>query len=386
MYGPGAPATDPLRIVFLDSWKPASHEGSGTAVGIANLKEGLELLGHRVELLRPERSTGTLLGRTIFNLRLPRQLESTPSPDLVVGFDLDGFTWGASSLRKSPYVVALKGVAIDEARFSRSPAERCLLGLLALAEARNARNADAVLVPSRYSSRVAQRAYDLPPGVMRVVPEAVDLRHWDELRTAPPPPPEHPTILSVAHQYPRKDTASLLRALPLVRRAIPAVRLEIIGGGPELPRLRALAGALRLDDRVTFHGSIPEDQDVRRAYFAAHVFCLPSRQEGFGIVFVEAMAAGLPVVAARAGAVPEVVAEGETGLLVPPQTPRALAEALIRILSEPETRKRMGAAGVLRARTFDLVPTARRFVETVAPFLSSRPTSSPQVTPSRAAP
>ena len=86
-------------------------------------------------------------------------------------------------------------------------------------------------------------------------------------------------------------------------------------------------------------------------------------QEGFGLVFAEAMAAGLPVVACRAAAVPEIVRDGETGLLVAPRTPAALAAALERMLTDDGLRKEMGMAGRTRVETLDLVPVARRFLE-----------------------
>jgi glycosyltransferase involved in cell wall biosynthesis len=364
---------DPLHILFLDSWKSGAWDGSGTAVGIAGLRKGLEGLGHRVEVLRPEgRTDPGLLERLWFNVRLPGRIRA---PDLVVGFDLDGFRWsrarkgsrtGAGPGGSAPYLVSLKGVAADEARFATSRAEALHLRVLAALERRNARHADAVLVPSRYSARVVNREYGIPESRIRVVPEAVDTAPFETLRLDPPPLPAAPTILSVARQYPRKDTATLLRALPRVRERIPEVRLRVIGGGPELPRLNALALKLSLGSSVTFDGAVPDDEEVRRAHFQAHLFCLPSLQEGFGIAFVEAMAAGLPVVAARAGAAPDVIDEGVTGVLVPPGDPSALANALIRLLDGEEGRRergRLGAAGPERARRFTPEAAATRFLE-----------------------
>jgi glycosyltransferase involved in cell wall biosynthesis len=285
----------------------------------------------------------------------------------VVGFDLDGWRWSASRPAASRYLVSLKGVAADEARFSRSGAERLLLSTLAAFERRNAESADRVLVPSEYSARFIEARYGIPRERISIVPEPIEMSAWDELRGSAPLPPRRPTILSVARQYPRKDTATLLRAFPVVRRAVPAVHLRVIGGGPELPRLRTVARELRIEDAVTFHGAIPEDEAVHRSYFEAHVFCLPSRQEGFGIAFLEAMAAGLPIVAARAGAVPEVVPDGGAGLLVPEGEPGPLAEALIFLLRDGAARERMGAAGIRRAREFDLPKVATAFLEATLP-------------------
>ncbi len=367
-----SPATDPfggttalpsaLRIAFLDSWHPAPHEGSGTAVGIAALRRGLEALGHRIEVLRPDAAPASVMERRAFDRSLPVRLEALGDLDLVVGFDVDGTTWSRVRPARSRYVVALKGIAADEARFSRTGEERTHLLELASLERENARSADRVLVPSTYSAGIVTEVYGIPEDRIAIVPEPIDLSVWEELLAERTPRPGRPTILSVARQYPRKDTATLLRALPRVREALPDLHLHLVGGGPELPTLVELAASLLPPGTVTFHGAVPEDDLVRRRYMKAHLFCLPSRQEGFGIVFLEAMAAGLPIVAARAGAVPEVVPHGEVGWLVEPEDPPALAEALLALLRDPGERRRMGDAGRRRVRDFDLTRVALAFL------------------------
>jgi glycosyltransferase involved in cell wall biosynthesis len=136
-----------------------------------------------------------------------------------------------------------------------------------------------------------------------------------------------------------------------------------------LETLRGLSHKLGLDRSVTFHGAVQDDREVRAAYQEAHLFALPSLQEGFGIVFLEAMASGLPVVAARAGAAPEVIADGETGLLVPPGDSTALADALLRLLRDPEMRRRMGEAGRARVLGYGSEHIALAFLSAVAPIL-----------------
>ncbi|MEX2530407.1 MAG: glycosyltransferase family 4 protein [Gemmatimonadota bacterium] len=357
-----APLRTSLRIAFLDSWKATAHEGSGTAVGIALLAQGLEELGHSVDLVPPRtRRRGNLLAHRIaFNVSLRRRLERARPYDLLVGFDVDGvFLHGRRDTR---FVLCLKGVAADEARFA-SGSDHLALSLLARLEAQNARGADRVLVPSRYSAGVAAAQYRIPRSSIGVVPEPIRLEHWDALRERIPSHAGPPTILSVARQYPRKDTATLLRAMAVLRREMPEARLRVIGGGPELGRLRTLARKLRLEEAVTFEGAVPDSDEVRRAYFQADVFCLPSLQEGFGIVFLEAMAAGLPVVAARAGAAPEVVLQGRTGHLVHPGDHEELAAALTLMLSNPPVARRMGRAGRVRVEEFALERVCRRFLD-----------------------
>jgi glycosyltransferase involved in cell wall biosynthesis len=157
----------------------------------------------------------------------------------------------------------------------------------------------------------------------------------------------------------------LLRALPRVRAAIPNARLRIVGIGPELERLITLCDDLGLAGSVDFLRHIPFEQLVRE-YRDAALFCLPSRQEGFGIVLLEAMAAGRAVVASRATAIPEVVPDGVAGSLVAPGNPDALAGALIELLSQPERADALGAAGSRHVEAFDAPLVATHFMETVA--------------------
>ena len=359
-----------LRFTFLDSWHPDPDRGSGTAVGIASLARALELLGHTVEIIRPVHASRTLVNRIRFNFSLVDRIGARDNPDAVIGFDMDGFRWSRRRVRGIPYIVSLKGIAADEACFAQSARERWVLRMLASLERTNALGANQVLVPSRYSRDFAVDHYGIPAGRIHVVPEAIDIRTWTELRHRhmnlhADNPSRPPTILSVAHQYPRKDTASLLHAMRIVVERHPEAHLIVVGGGPMLPRLRRLSGALGLDAHVSFRGPVARDDEVRAAYFEADIFCLPSRQEGFGLVFVEAMAAGLPIVAVRAGATPEVVEHERTGLLVPPSDPVALASTLMRLLTSPETRKRLGEAGTRMAERYGLETVGRCFVDRI---------------------
>jgi glycosyltransferase involved in cell wall biosynthesis len=351
-----------VRIAFLDSWWREPARGSGTAVGIGGLARGLEAIGHRVVRLSPRAGPG---GRTVhriaYNLEVPRRLHRADF-DLVVGFDWDG-CWHRPE-GGPPYVVSVKGVLADEAGYERGMA-RTSLRLQAALERRNLRHAARVVTSSRYSRNRAVDAYGLEPERVVTVPEGIDLGAWSGLPASRNGGP--PTVLSVAHQYPRKNTKTLLAAFPQVRRRVPGARLRIVGGGPELPALKRQAEELALDGAVTFLGPVARDADVRAEYARADVFCLPSRQEGFGIAFLEAMAAGLPVVAGAAGAVPEVVPHGHAGFLVDPDDADALADALAALLDGKGLRRRMGAAGRAHAEGFDWPEVARRFVAAVVP-------------------
>jgi len=197
---------------------------------------------------------------------------------------------------------------------------------------------------------------------IRVVPEPIALARWETaLAAARPEPRPGPVVLCVAHLYPRKQVATLVRAMTLL--SAPAL-LRVVGTGPELSKLQALARDLGVADRVSFLGHVPFSELVAE-YRAADVFCLPSVQEGFGIVFLEAMAAGLPVVGCQAASVPEVVPDWECGLLVPPRDVPALAFAPDRLLSDRSERRRLGAAGRRHVVRYDAPRVARQFLEAI---------------------
>src|SRR5206468_2636356 len=183
--------------------------------------------------------------------------------------------------------------------------------------------------------------YGVPPEKLAVVPEPIDLAEWRRrFARADRRPATRPTVLSVARMYPRKRLADLLQAAVLLRARIPRVQVRIVGEGPESVRLRALHRRLGLGDAVVFLGEVQRTA-LAVEYMSAHCFCLPTVQEGFGIVFSEAMAAGLPVIACRAAAVPEVVEDGRTGLLVNPESPDALATAMETLLMNEGLRTGM---------------------------------------------
>ena len=142
-------------------------------------------------------------------------------------------------------------------------------------------------------------------------------------------------MLCVCRFYPRKRLALFLRAAHLLRRQIPELRIRVVGGGPEAASLLRLWRELRLEPIVTWVGEAPR-HELARDYNRADLFCLPSVQDGFGIAFLEAMAAGKPIVAARAAAVPEVVRHG---VLVEPENAEALADGIWRLWRASILRK-----------------------------------------------
>jgi glycosyltransferase involved in cell wall biosynthesis len=355
-----------MRFAFLSSTPPSPLEGSGTFVGLDGLLRGLEDLGHEVSF-RPLRFRTQFhtLDRWLYNAGV---VLHAPLADVVVGVDLDGFLWAgrrgarASGRGRTPFIVMPKGVIADELRNERGVV-RLLLSIQARWERINCARADLVVVPSQYSAGVVHELYDVSEARIAVVPEPIDLKAWRRLFAgAPPRARTRPTVLAVARMYPRKRLGDLLEAAARLRTRIPTVEVRIVGEGPERARLRARHARLGLDGTVVFLGEISR-RALAVEYACADCFCLPSVQEGFGLVFAEAMAAGLPIVACRTAAIPEVVVNGQTGVLVNPGNPEELAMALESLLLDESRRAALGAGGQRRVEAFDLPSVAARFVE-----------------------
>ncbi len=241
-------------------------------------------------------------------------------------------------------------------------------GLLRIPSVSTRHNDDRYLLgPFRYVDRAfarpARRLIAISDAVRRFLELAghdpaklVTIRYGlDELPAAPSDPTpaaagipgEAPLALAVGRLIEQKDHATLLRGFALVRAEVPDARLAILGSGPLEAETRRLAAELGLEDAVT----LPGRTEIRDWLERADVFVHTSRWEGFGIVLLEAMLAGLPVVATRVSAVPEVVADGETGILVEPGDHTALAKAVGALLADSERATALGETGRLRART-----------------------------------
>ena len=178
-------------------------------------------------------------------------------------------------------------------------------------------------------------------------PRSFEVVHYGIEAGPPPPPlPGAPRLAVVGRFVPIKGHDALLRALARVRQQLPEVTLEIAGDGPLEPELRATVSRLGLGERVSFLGRVAPPGPV---FERAEVVVVPSFGEGFGMVVLEAMERGRPVVASDVGGLPEIVADGRTGLLVPPSDPEAFAAAIVELAGDPARAADMGAAGRTRA-------------------------------------
>lgn len=215
---------------------------------------------------------------------------------------------------------------------------------------------DAVTYVSRYTRGRFASAFGpgaglehLPSGVdtevFRPDPAArAELRAWYRLG-------DRPTVLCLSRLVPRKGQDMLIRALPEIRRRVDGAVLVIVGGGPYHDRLRRLARTVGVEDHVVITGGVPA-AELAAHHTIADVFAMPCRTrgagldvEGLGIVYLEASATGVPVVAGRSGGAPETVREGETGVVVDGTSVAAVAAAVADLLADRDRAAAMGAAG-----------------------------------------
>jgi glycosyltransferase involved in cell wall biosynthesis len=157
-----------------------------------------------------------------------------------------------------------------------------------------------------------------------------------------------------------KGHMHLLDAAATVRRAIPDVRFVVVGQGPLEPEVRRRAGQMGLDGTVVFTGY---REDATRIMGAFDVLAIPSQYDGLSIALLEAMSLGKPAVLTRVGGNPEVVEDGEHGLVVPAAEPDALADGIVTLLQDPALRERLGKAAMRRAQDFDIRAAVHRSEE-----------------------
>jgi len=337
-----------VRLRFVTATPLDVRRGSGTYVGIQVLARALTALGHTVVFETPRIHLPVFtLERLLFN----RTLRRSDAFDVTVGFDMDGY--------RIADVASLKGVIADEARFERG-LTRLTMGMQAAREQLHVHRARLVLTTSLYAAGRAQELYGLATRPA-IVPELIDLEEWRRTLTAPPADSPRFTLLFVGRFYRRKRLDVLLRAAAILRGRIPGLEARIVGNGPCRAMLHALARELRLESVVTWLGDVSR-AELTREYNRASVFCLPSVQEGFGIVLLEAMAAGKPIVAARAAAIPETAPHA---VLVEPESAEDLAAGIEALHHSPEARESQAAAGLAWVERFDAPGVAQKFLDTV---------------------
>lgn len=258
-----------------------------------------------------------LVRRSFANISLPR-LDGYRA---VLGIDGEG--WRHADMMEGRYIAVTKAVLADVARFERGIP--IALKWQARWEGHSARAANRVVAASEYAARQVVALYGVAREKVTVIPEPFDVIAW---RRALPIVSRRPMVLAVGHMYARKNYQALLRAWPLIAREAKEAELVLVGTGPEYAMLRRIAAEL---PSVRMPGHVPLAV-LQQLYASATVFCHPSRQENFGLSVVEAVSAGLQVVAKRIPALVESVGDLDAVELLDRLDPRTLADAVLRAL------------------------------------------------------
>jgi glycosyltransferase involved in cell wall biosynthesis len=274
------------------------------------------------------------LGKLRYLLRIPRvrRLVRGLRPDLLHALHLTSYGFLSVFCDVHPTLVSVWGTDVLEA--PRLSPLHYFITRYAL------RRADQITATGLRLAEAAAR-YAPAGKPVTVVPYGVDLR---EFRPRPGPERSEVVVGAVARLSKEKGLHYLLQAFALVAGRYPQARLLLAGDGPERQRLERLASRLGLGERARFLGEVPHEQ-VPEVLQEIDIFAMPSTYEGFGVAALEAEAMEVPVVASRVYGIPDVVLDGETGLLVPPRDRQALAAALERLAADGDLRRRLGQAG-----------------------------------------
>lgn len=335
-----------MRIAMISRWLPRSNYAGGVSGQVHLLATELVRRGHDVHVFglspappgalysaRVVRETGTTrAARVVSHYVFPWWLRKIrfDEYDVIHGHGDDYLV-----PRRPPLVRTFYGSALGEALSSRRPRQCLYYSSMVLAEAVSALRASAVVAISATTSRHV-------PRVTAVIPCGVDLQMFVPGASKTP----HPTILFVGEPWTRKRGELLAEVFAReVRPALPAAELWMVGA-------RGITG-----DGIRWSGLV-SGAELVTLYQRAWVFCMPSRYEGFGVPYLEAMACGTPVVSTPNGGAREVLADGRFGVIVPDGN---LGAALLGLLRSPSARIESGQRGLDHARHYDIANVCAQY-------------------------
>ena len=351
-----------MRVLLIANTLPP-HDLSGVGEQVLQLAAGLRARGHEVEVLG--RGAGGARGpKVLFPLAILRPALRRIRefrPDVVQLHESDSGLLGVwlGLLRVRPLLVALLQVSYVEERRAVRPLRRGaeILGAPEATELRfrrfkaplhiflgrrTARAADLVLAPS--AATAAELARDYGAHDTAVLPNASGGIPAPPSAVAEVASDAEPGLLFVGRLRVRKGVEVLLRALAYLRAQGRLPRLRIVGEGEHRQAIERAAVRFGVRDQVDFLGR-RGPAEIRWLFDRSAALVVPSIYEGMPLVILEAMVAGVPVVASRVSGIPEVVLDPETGWLVPPEDPEALAAALVELLESPEAARQRGQRG-----------------------------------------
>lgn len=342
-----------MRLAIICSWYTDIVAGSGTAVFFHALMEGLRSSGHELDLVAPTLTRTDYIGLTLQRFLFNAELRDDPrlqAADAIIGFDYDGY--GLDERTSPPLISSALALFGDVLQWETDPI-RTMVEAQAFFDEAAMHKARYVTVGSQYAKDRLVALYHLPVEKIVIIPYGSLQPAWMQFYAEfPRVVNDHPILLAVGKMFPRKRQDVLLRALALIRKQYPTVELRLVGDGIEWDRLHTLAAELDVEQAVTWLGSITDDHHMAHEWRQSDLFVHPSSQETFGYAYLEAMQLGKPIVAARAGAAPEVL--GDAALLVEPGQPQALAAGISQLLDDDRQRLMYGQRALVQAKRFTI--------------------------------
>jgi glycogen(starch) synthase len=346
-----------VHVITLDFPGAPREEGDGL----------LHIHRVRVDLPAPTFHTWVLLFNHFFEKRVGQLAKELGTPDVVHIHDWLTVSGGvaAKHLLRVPLVMTFHSTEVSRSSQSSSPESAMVEGL----EWWGSFEAARVIAVSGWMKSEVVSIFKIPPEKVADIPNAVDPQRFDGAvdvqgtRERWRASAGDRLITAVGRLTAQKGFDDLIRAYPIIKRSIPASRLLLVGDGYLRSGLEHLAEQLQVRDSTTFAGFVSET-DLVGALRSSDVVAVPSRFEPFGIIALEAMAAGAPVVVSRVGGLAEIVEDGVDGLEVEPGNPASLAEATVRVLSDRALASRLVERGREKAKAYSWLNAARKTLQT----------------------
>jgi len=354
-----------LKIAIIRS---ILHRGSGQAVHISELSRHLIALGNHVRIFSRKieheslSKIGVELKFPADNIPFVRHVGfSAACLSKIRDFDIVHTQYHPEimagnwlhRLRRLPHVFTYHGFA--PIGIWRNPVQKLKMVDHRVSTYFSVRlGLDKIITVSNFLRNELVNWYHLDPALIHVVYNGVDLERFNPRNDGRVVRQiysleDTPIVAFVGRLAPYKGTQFLLDAIPNVLEEIPEAKFLFVGSARfDMPKIGQIVGRQDIRNAVRFTGYV-SDEMLPALYASCDVFCYPSLWEGFGLTPAEAQASGKPVVAFRTCALPEVIEDGVTGFLVPPRDSTALGEAIVRLLSDSEMRRKMGQNGRLRA-------------------------------------
>lgn len=378
--------------IFMLSWEYPPRVIGGLARNAEGLSKALASLGHEVhvvtldfpgapyeetepplyihrvpvELPAPTFHTWVLLFNHFFEKRAGQLAEKYGPPDIVHVHDWLTAPAGVASkhLMRAPLVMTFHSTESLRTSSSRSPESAMVGGL----EWWGSYEAAKVIAVSEWMRSEVVSQFKVPPSKVVEIPNAVDMVKFERTvdieatRTKWKVQPGEKLITAVGRLTSQKGFDYLIRALAVVQKSIPSSKLLVMGDGYMRGELEALAKREGVAARTTFAGFVSDD-DLVDAIKSSDMVAVPSRFEPFGIIALEAMAAGVPVVVTRVGGLAEIVEDDVDGLEVDPDSPHSIADATIRLLSDRALASRLAARAREKVKAYNWEHSAAETLE-----------------------